>query len=296
MKFFVFSIEENDSRVNRFRQELAKFKFELVEVQAYETLIKKNRIFYRGQELVFNKDDFCWLFGNSMANQYINSVLKGKEVSVWPTYTVSKIFSDKFLTADFFENNGIKTPETIMINSYSKAHLAEIVNVLGGFPCVIKNVKGSQGIRVALVNNFSQIKDFIIKDKQKGLEEMITPYKKTAYFLQEYIEGSKGVDYRVLCLGGEVLGGMKRSSKDDFRSNISLGGKGEIFKVDEKLRETCLKIMKKGELFYAGIDFVKKGDEFIAIEVNTSAEFKGFEEFVGINVVEKIITKIIENY
>ncbi len=51
--------------------------------------------------------------------------------------------------------------------------------------------------------------------------------------------------------------------------------------------------MQKGNLFYAGIDFINDGTSWLAIEINTSAQFKGFESATGINVAGKIVDALI---
>jgi glutathione synthase/RimK-type ligase-like ATP-grasp enzyme len=52
--------------------------------------------------------------------------------------------------------------------------------------------------------------------------------------------------------------------------------------------------MKEGKLFYAGLDFIwseKRG--WLAIEINTCAQFEGFEKATGINVAGKIVDKLL---
>ena len=95
-------------------------------------------------------------------------------------------------------------------------------------------------------------------------------------------------------MDGEIIGVIKRTANSGFKSNISLGGKAEKIELDKKLKRYSEKIIKEGNLFYAGIDFIKKGDDYLAIEVNTSAQFKGFEEATGVNVAKKIIEKLIK--
>lgn len=112
--------------------------------------------------------------------------------------------------------------------------------------------------------------------------------------MQEFIKESAGSDFRALCLNGEVLGMIRRTSQDgNFKANISLGGKAEIVELDRDVKKMAEKIIKEGKIFYAGIDFIKSDRGYLAIEINTSAQFKGFEGATGINVAGKIAKELL---
>ena len=175
-----------------------------------------------------------------------------------------------------------------MTGNYDKA-LRTAADKLGGFPCIIKKVTGSEGRYIGLVNSIEEIKKFIKKMPHPSIAG------KKNIILQEYIKESKGTDFRVLCLGEEIIGAIKRTSQDnDFRANISLGGKAEIIKADKELVLVSKKIMRESGLFYAGIDFIKSNRGYLAIEVNTCAQCEGFEKATKINVAGKIIDKLIK--
>ena len=61
--------------------------------------------------------------------------------------------------------------------------------------------------------------------------------KLEAHFYQQFI-GRGGEDIRVIVIGGKYVCSMKRSNKNDFRSNIELGGVGEKFVADNELNIT----------------------------------------------------------
>jgi RimK family alpha-L-glutamate ligase len=290
MKLYIFTGENGGHRMERFREEALKVgDIELIIKDMHKIVISNDGLYDGGEKIEFN-DSVVWLFSNLTTVQSIANFLSTKNILSWPN-DEAVVFADKFDSGVFFSSNNIPTPKTVFINS--KKNIDNIINYLGGFPVVIKKTIGSMGMFVEVVNNKEEIEKFI-DDTFVRAEKSGMAFNRIKFILQEFIKDVKGVDYRVLCLDGEILGVIKRTAESGFKSNISLGGKAEKVELDEKLEKYVKKILKKGDIFYAGIDFIKKGDDYIAIEVNTSAQFKGFEKATGINVAGKIIQKLIK--
>ena len=168
-----------------------------------------------------------------------------------------------------------------------------MIKEVGGFPCIIKKNVSTTGKFVEIVRSEEEVVEFI-KSAFDQAKENVLPVNRLRFLLQEFIQESAGTDYRVLCVGDKILGAIKREAQEGFKSNVSLGGKATQVEVDEKLRDYSRRIMQEGKLFYAGIDFMKRGDDYLAIEVNTSAQFKGFEEATGVNVAKEIINQLLK--
>lgn len=133
------------------------------------------------------------------------------------------------------------------------------------FPLVLKQRYQLAGRGTFLVNNKDEIKQLVPK------EDLMH------YFVQEYIEESKGIDIRVLLIGNKIIGAYKRINIKDFRSNIAVGGKAQILdNVPKKLKILAKKISKASGLDLIGIDFLIKGDDYLVIEINDFPGFKGF--------------------
>ena len=210
---------------------------------------------------------------------------------IWPSSKAVQL-SDKFHANAFFSTIGISTPKTLLLNTAKEEKIGPLAEYVGGFPVVIKNCKGSMGATVGIAKSAQEVLDFV---NTSFLKKNVVPFKKTSFILQEFIEESAGADFRVLCLDGEILGGIKRTAKDgDFRANVSLGGKADIIDVDPEMAEMAQRIMKEGNIFYAGIDFIKSEQGYLALEINTSSQFKGFEAATGINVAGKIIDALLK--
>lgn len=288
-KFFLLHETKLDHRDIKIKKEALAKGFELIDVDIYKTLFSGNKI----GEVELKDDDMVWLTSNALIGHTIlKNFVFPSMAFVWPSYN-SIDLTDKLNAATFFSKNKIETPRTIFISSLES--LASNVGKVGGFPCVIKRTNGSHGSSVAIINSAEEAGDFLIEEHRKSIGKVSLTVKGAIFVAQEFIEDAEEFDYRILYLNGKIIGGIKRASQaDDFRANISLGGKAEIFSVPDDLAKICHKISKKGKLFYAGLDFIwtkKRG--WLAIEINTCAQFKGFEQGTGINVAEKIINEII---
>ncbi len=289
-RFILFSETLKNHRANRFREECIKKNIEFEIINLYKlTLTDSDIIDENNQIITLNDKDVVWLLSNLTVGHFIARKLDSQKIKNWPNAGAVD-FADKFLTNMFFSKIGIPTPKTVFINSY---FIDNIVEKIGGFPCVIKKTVSTVGKFVEIVNNEKEAVAFI-RDTFDKAKENVLPVNRLRFLFQEFIKEAAGTDYRVLCLNGEIIGAIKREAQEGFKSNVSLGGKATQVEVDEKLREYSQRIMKEGKLFYAGIDFIKKGDDYLAIEVNTSAQFEGFEKATGINVAGKIIEALLK--
>lgn len=290
-RFVLLSEVLKEHRSLRFQEECQKRDIEFKFVNIYKSVLTDSFLYNEEERVVeFESTDLLWGISNLTVGHFIARKMRMEGIKMWPNAGAVD-FSDKFLTNMFFSHISVPTPRTVFINSY---YLDKIVNKIGGFPCVIKKNVSTVGEFVEIVNNNDEIVAFI-KDVFDRAKENVLPVNRLRFLLQEFIEEASGVDYRVLCLDGKILGVIKREAQEGFKSNVSLGGKATQVELDKKLEEYALKITKEGKLFYAGIDFIKRGDDYLAIEVNTSAQFEGFEKATGINVAGKIIDALLKN-
>ncbi len=300
--FFLSSGEPSSYRFLRIKEEVEQRRMVLRPINIFRDFVftEEGLInLFSGEALIFSSGELFWFFSNVAETHYAIRILNGKRDGV--SSSLLKLasrricFGDKFYTSKFLFSVGVAIPKSTLL--VSRENIEEQSNLIGGFPCVLKIVSGSEGEQVSLVNTSRDVVESIKESLTYQFDKKIKlPNFSAIFLLQEYISEAKGSDYRVLCLDGEILGGIKRTSQtDDFRANVSLGGKAEAFEVPKELAEICLKIMKEGNLFYAGLDFIwseKRG--WLAIEINTCAQFKGFEKATGINVAGKIVDKLLE--
>ncbi|MDX9913778.1 MAG: RimK family alpha-L-glutamate ligase [Candidatus Moranbacteria bacterium] len=295
-KIYIIADSKNDYRYERISEEIKKNnkKTELIFCSSYDLILTSGGVFLNNEKLKFNRNDQFWFLSNATMNFFaIEKISAYGMKNIWPSKE-ALCFADKFLTSVFFEKNNIPTPKTTLLRFTNEEELNELVKFLGGFPLVMKKNVGSVGRDVRIVKSNQEIFNFI-QEVHRRLEKKNNHACRIGFLLQEFIKESAGTDFRVLVLGGKILGVMKRTAQDGgFKANVSLGGKAEAAQLDRQLKSLAKKVIKAGKLFYGGVDFIKKGDQYLALEINTSAQFKGFEGATGINVAEKIAQKLLK--
>jgi gamma-F420-2:alpha-L-glutamate ligase len=213
---------------------------------------------------------------------YFNlSVLRQFErlnVPTLPNSASIEASKDKMYANQILAQAGLPIPKTMLTRFPCKAELVEKVV---GFPCVLKVVTGSHGAGVYLCENAKQFED---------LSELISSLDfKNSMIVQEYVQYSEGRDLRVIVIGGRVVGAMLRQSTDgSFKANISRGGEGTAFDVDDQMELLAIQTAKVLDLDIAGVDLLFHSDGYKICEANSSPGFKGFEKALGINIPQKI--------
>lgn len=145
------------------------------------------------------------------------------------------------------------------------------------YPFIVKSPSGSKGEDVYLVKN------------ESDLYKLKTVFSKSV-LLQKYIPSNS--DIRVLVINNKTVGAIQRISQvDEFRNNVSLGARVEVFKVPNDLKFISEHASQILGYEIAGIDAIwdEKSNNWKIIEVNRVPQFKGFMEATNINVYEKIM-------
>lgn len=290
MKIYFFCSNKEDKRLTRFLEESELLGIKALHLNPYNCQLTNDGVFFDDKRINFKKKDKVWFISNTAVNHKLIAYIEDKVAFIWPNSVATKL-SDKWESSVFFQRNMIMTPKTIFLSSLLSEKIQENVKYVGGFPCVIKMTRSSLGRDVKLVNSVEEI-IFFIKDILGNTSSLKLPIRRMSFVLQQFIAESSGTDFRVICLKNKLIGTIMRKSEVDFRANISLGGRATNVEVDNELKKMCHKIMKKGNLFYAGLDFVKSKDGFLAIEINTSSQFEGFESVTGKNVARLILKEL----
>ena len=226
----------------------------------------------------------CVLARTGSGTGYFNlSVLRQFErlnVPTLPNSNAIEQSKDKMYANQILAQAGLPIPKTMLTRFPCKAELVEKVV---GFPCVLKVVTGSHGEGVYLCENAKQFED---------LSELVSLIDfKASMIIQEYIAHSEGRDLRVIVIGGRVVGAMQRTATDgSFKANISRGGEGTPYEVDDEMEMLSVQVAKVLDLDIAGVDLLFHPDGYKICEANSSPGFKGFEKALGINIPEKVFT------
>lgn len=184
---------------------------------------------------------------------------------------------DKMLTHVCLSDKGIKMPTTISstlcyTDNGNRDYLKIVAKKLG-FPMIIKENYGSLGKQVYLVNN------------EKELNEIENKLIHVPHLFQEFIESSKGKDYRIIVIGHKVVAYMKRENKHSYLSNLAAGGTASVCELPQEFLDVAIKASEILGLDYCGVDVLEgPNHEPILSEVNSNAFYEGIEKTTGINV------------
>lgn len=210
---------------------------------------------------------------------YASYALEKRGFRLFNSARAIELCDDKMRTHLALSDQGIKMPKTIAgpLDYSTDPISSKFVDNLEkeiGFPIVAKENFGSLGRNVYWIADHSALLAF----------EEAHKYQPRLY--QEFIASSKGVDYRLIVIGGHLVAGMKRvNDQGDFRSNIALGGHGEKVAIPEEYARIAEKSAKLLGLDYCGCDvMIGAHGEPILCEVNSNAFIGGIEPTTGVNV------------
>ena len=185
---------------------------------------------------------------------------------------------DKFVSLMVLQSKGLPVPETFMVRN--KQTLSKAVKALGGLPIVLKLLRGSQGIGVKLAKTPVELLAYA----------QYTWLLDHDFIVQKYYPETKGEDIRILVIGRDIIGGMKRySHKGDFRSNIHQGGWGEKIDLSPTYKTLAKRATRALGLDIAGVDIIETKHGPLIMEVNASPGFEGMEKITDKNIAKEMI-------
>jgi ribosomal protein S6--L-glutamate ligase len=185
---------------------------------------------------------------------------------------------DKVRCLQVLVQHGIPVPRTVMAHGGSR--IKALVDEVGGFPCIIKLLKGTQGVGVMLANTLAEAKTMVQTFWALGQDVC----------LQEFIAESSGRDVRALVVGDKVVGAMRRVAKgQEFRSNIHRGGEGTVLHLDSSQQSVAVRAAKAAGLHMCGVDMLESKDGPKVIELNSSPGFEGLEKATQKDIASEMV-------
>jgi ribosomal protein S6--L-glutamate ligase len=185
---------------------------------------------------------------------------------------------DKLRALQLLAREGIGLPVTAFAHGPRGA--GEVIKEVGGTPCVIKLLEGTQGVGVILAETIASATSIIEAFSAANLNILV----------QEYIKEAAGTDVRALVVGGKVVAAMKRTGKiGDFRSNLHRGGKAEATKLTDAEIRTALRSAEILGLNVCGVDMLRASRGPVVVEINSSPGIEGIETATGVNVAGAMI-------
>ncbi len=191
---------------------------------------------------------------------------------------------DKLRSLQILARAGMGMPKTTFANKTKE--IDQMIESVGGTPCIIKLLEGTQGIGVILAENHKAAKSVI-----EAFMKIDAPM-----LVQEFIKEAKGADIRAFVVDGQVVGAMKRQAKEgEFRSNLHQGGAASVIELSDEERSTAIKAAKKLGLGIAGVDMLQSERGSLVMEVNSSPGLEGIEKATGLDIAGKIIEYVERN-
>jgi ribosomal protein S6--L-glutamate ligase len=185
---------------------------------------------------------------------------------------------DKLRALQLLAREGIGLPVTAFAHDPRRAE--DVVKEVGGTPCVIKLLEGTQGRGVILAETAASAKSIIEAFSAANMNILV----------QEYIKEAGGTDIRALVVGRNVVASMKRSGRTgDFRANLHRGGRAEAAVLTEEERNTALRSAEVLGLNVCGVDLLRSNRGPVVVEVNSSPGIEGMEAASRADVAGAII-------
>ena len=185
---------------------------------------------------------------------------------------------DKMRSLQLLAAAGIAVPATAVVRSVED--LDEAIDRVGGIPCVLKLLKGTQGIGVMLA------------ESRESMESVLQAFWSLGHtvILQEFVAEAKGRDVRAFVVGDRVVAAMRREAAlGEFRSNIHRGGSGRALELDADAERQVIAAARVLGLAVAGVDYLESADGPKVIEVNASPGFEGLERATGADVAGAVV-------
>ena len=255
-------------------------------LRCYMNIAKaKPRIFFQGRQMNFDvvipRIAATWTFyGAAVVRQF---ELMGA-LSANSSASISRS-RDKLRALQLIGNSGVEMPVTGYV--HLSRDIESVLNTVGQPPYVIKLLEGTQGRGVVLTETMDAAISAI--ETMKKIDANI--------LIQEFISESKGEDIRAIVVGDKVVASMKRKAKPgEFRSNVHLGGSVENYELNDLEKENAVKAAKVLGLSVAGVDLIQSNRGPLVLEVNSSPGLEGIEKASGIDVADKIIEYLEDEY
>lgn len=185
---------------------------------------------------------------------------------------------DKLRCHQILAREGIGLPRTVFGDNPDDT--ADLLQMLGEPPHVIKLNEGTQGTGVILAERASSSRSVI--EAFRGLY--------ANFLVQEFIAEANGADVRCFVVGGRVVAAMRRQAKKgEFRSNLHRGGSAKKVPLTEQETDTAVRAARVLGLNVAGVDLLRSKRGPLVLEVNSSPGLEGIEGATREDVAGAII-------
>lgn len=188
---------------------------------------------------------------------------------------------DKLRSLQLLSRRGIGLPVTGFANSPDDT--ADLLNLVGGAPVILKLLEGTQG------------KGVVLAETRKAAESVVEAFRglNANFLVQEFIKEAGGADIRCFVVGEKVVASMMRQAQEgEFRSNLHRGGTAKLVKITPEERSTAVRSARIMGLNVAGVDILRSNHGPVVLEVNSSPGLEGIEQATGKDIAGMIVSYI----
>lgn len=226
-------------------------------------------------ELVFTR------MGGS-APEHTSDALRQLEAAGVPTTNSAaslELARDKVRSFQRLAVAGLPLPATIVLGRDAPVDLNSL-EMLGPPPWIVKLPRSTQGLGVVIVDSLPSLRSVV--DMMRSLDQRV--------LVQHYVRESRGMDIRVLVVGGEAIAAMRRVAVgDEIRSNLHQGGRAEAVAITPLLEKTALAAAGALGLEVSGVDLLPSKNGPVVAEVNGSPGLAGLQEATGEDLAAQIL-------
>ena len=212
---------------------------------------------------------------------YVTACLEFVGFRVINDFKVSQICGNKLVTSLQLARNNISVPNTAF--AFSSEGARHLMNELG-YPVVLKPVVGSWGRGVFPIRD-EETANMLLETREESGSAL-----SRIYYVQEMINRPPR-DLRCIVVGDSVVTAIYRYSSDnEWRTNVSRGGKAERATITRELEDIVLRAAKSVGGGVLGVDLMEDTHRGLLVnEVNNTVEFKGAQNVAEVDIADSII-------
>ena len=230
--------------------------------------------------------DYCIFTDKDL---YLARQLEWMGIPVFNKAKVIEISDDKIATHQALAAKRLPMPKTIAApktflqdSPLEMEQLTKAAKYLG-FPMVVKEAFGSFGQQVYLVHSMEE------------LVEQVKQIGGRPFLFQEFVQTSVGKDLRLQVAGESVIAAVKRTAVDDFRANVTNGGKMEAYTPTQTEIQLAIEATKAIGADFAGVDLLYgTGGSPIVCEVNSNAHIHNLYDATKINAADAMVQDVLQ--
>jgi [lysine-biosynthesis-protein LysW]---L-2-aminoadipate ligase len=198
---------------------------------------------------------------------YLTACLEFMGFMVVNKFKVGETCGNKLITSLTLAKSNVPTPKTHF--AFSAESAIEVINTIG-FPVVLKPIIGSWGRGVFPIRD-EEVANVIIEMRKENDNPL-----SRIYYVQEMIKRPPR-DLRCIVVGDKIVAAIYRYSvENEWRTNVSRGGKAELAPITNELEDIALRAAKSVGGGILGVDLMEDEKRGLLVhEVNNTVEFRG---------------------